>query len=121
MHTLRKAKQKSTKKVFKEKELGNGPSKLTQALSIDKTTFNQYDITASENLWLEDGCAVDHGDIVTSTRIGVDYAGEWAKKPLRFYIVGNKSISVRDKKAETEPEHQSEYFLNKNIMKDERN
>ena len=112
MHTLRKAKQKSTKKVFKDKELGNGPSKLTQALSIDKATFNQNDITTSENLWLEDGCTVDHGDIVTSTRIGVDYAGEWAKKPLRFYILGNKSISVKDKKAETEPEHQSEYFFN---------
>lgn len=39
--------------------------------------------------------------VVVSTRIGIDsYGPEWAKKPLRFYILGNKCVSVRDKQAE---------------------
>ena len=110
MHKLRKAKQKSKSKVFKDLELGNGPSKLTQALSIDKDTFNQKDITTCESLWLENGFDVNEQDIVTSSRIGVDYAGEWAKKPLRFYVMGNKSISVRDKKAEADLGHQGKFL-----------
>ena len=111
MHELRMAKQKSKGKVFKDKELGNGPSKLTQALSIDKATFNQNRITSCDVLWLENGDAVDENDIVTSSRVGVDYAKDWAKKPLRFYILGNKSVSVRDKNAEADIGHESEYYL----------
>jgi DNA-3-methyladenine glycosylase len=32
-------------------------------------------------------------NIVARPRIGVDYAGEWAHKPLRFYMEGNKYVS----------------------------
>ena len=39
-------------------------------------------------------------DVVVGTRIGVESSGDWAKKPLRFYKLGNKSISVKDKAAE---------------------
>jgi DNA-3-methyladenine glycosylase len=31
--------------------------------------------------------------IVKRTRIGVDYAGHWAKRLLRFYIRGNPFVS----------------------------
>lgn len=98
--SLRGIKRSDKGEGLKEKDLGSGPSKLTQALSIDKATFNKMDITTCERLWLEDGTDIEEKDIVTSTRIGVDYAGEWAKKPLRFYVKGNKSVSVRDKTAE---------------------
>ena len=110
MHKLRTAKQKSKSKVFKDHELGNGPSKLTQALSIDKDTYNQNDITTCDSLWLENGFDVKEEDIVISSRIGVDYAGDWAKKLLRFYVMGNKSVSVRDKKAEGDLAHKSKYM-----------
>jgi len=33
--------------------------------------------------------------IVKKPRIGVDYAGEWAKKNLRFYIKDNPYISKK--------------------------
>ena len=115
MKTLRAASKKpsdtSTKpKEPREKELSSGPSKLTQALAIDKATFNQKDITTCDVLWLEDCADVDENLIVTSARVGVDYAGEWAAKPLRFYVLGNKSVSVRDKKAEAELGDESAYF-----------
>src|SRR5690625_1257704 len=32
-------------------------------------------------------------EIVSRPRIGVDYAGEWAKKPLRFYVRGSGFVS----------------------------
>lgn len=39
--------------------------------------------------------------IVKTSRIGINSAGEeWAKKPLRFYILNNCFVSKRDKKAE---------------------
>ncbi|XP_063072508.1 DNA-3-methyladenine glycosylase [Engraulis encrasicolus] len=39
-------------------------------------------------------------DVVTSMRIGIESHGEWATKPLRFYVRGNPCVSVRDKRAE---------------------
>ena len=39
--------------------------------------------------------------IVTSKRIGIESSGpESASKPYRFYVIGNPSISVRDKPME---------------------
>ena len=111
MQKLRLANKKSANKTMKEKDIGNGPSKLTQALSIDKATFNQKDITTCETLWLEDGEKISEENIVTTTRIGIDYAGDWAKKPLRFYVLGNKSVSVRDKNAEATLGHTSRLNL----------
>jgi DNA-3-methyladenine glycosylase len=31
--------------------------------------------------------------IASGPRVGVDYAGEWAAKAWRFWIVGNPSVS----------------------------
>jgi DNA-3-methyladenine glycosylase len=28
-----------------------------------------------------------------SPRIGVDYAGDWAKRPLRFFVRGDPNVS----------------------------
>ncbi|XP_078692290.1 DNA-3-methyladenine glycosylase-like isoform X4 [Branchiostoma floridae x Branchiostoma belcheri] len=86
---------------LKTEQLGNGPSKLCQALHIDKNTVNQQDLTTCPFIWLEPREDVKDADIIHSTRIGIDSSGEeWAKKPWRFYFRGNKSVSVRDKKAE---------------------
>lgn len=41
--------------------------------------------------------------IVILIRIGIDFFKlEWVIKLLRFYILGNKCVSVRDKKVEFE-------------------
>ncbi|XP_019615571.1 PREDICTED: LOW QUALITY PROTEIN: probable DNA-3-methyladenine glycosylase [Branchiostoma belcheri] len=90
---------------LKTEQLGNGPSKLCQALHIDKDTVNQEDLTTCPFIWLEPGEDVKDSDIIHSTRIGIDSSGEeWAKKPWRFYVKGNRSVSIRDKKAEKETE-----------------
>jgi 3-methyladenine DNA glycosylase Mpg len=45
------------------------------------------DLTTGESIWFEDrGVEVKRGDVGTHSRVGVDYAGEWAKKPWRFRL-----------------------------------
>ncbi len=67
-------------------ELIDGPGRLCRALQIDRR-LNRTDLTAGESLWFEDrGVLVERGDVEAHPRIGVDYAGEWAKKPWRFRL-----------------------------------
>lgn len=66
-----------------QKNLTNGPGKLTQALGI--TTDLNATHLSEPPLWIEDrGIVFDDHQIHTSPRIGVDYAGEDALKPWRF-------------------------------------
>jgi len=75
-----------------KKELTNGPGKLTQALGIT-TKMNTISLD-SNKIWIEDhNVLINKKDILSSSRIGVDYAGEDAKLPYRFYIKNNKWIS----------------------------
>ena len=81
------------RKVKKEKDISNGPGKLTKALGITRED-NGADLVASENIWLEDdGYKVK--DIVETTRIGIDYAEEDALKPWRFYIKDSIFVSKK--------------------------
>lgn len=81
------------RKVKKEKDISNGPGKLTKALGITRED-NGADLTAGENLWLEDdGYKVKN--IVETIRIGIDYAEEDALKPWRFYIKDSIFVSKK--------------------------
>lgn len=72
-----------------------------QALSIAKSNGDQVDLATCSYLWLEDGDNVPNDDIVSCSRIGIgNYANEWTDKPLRFYVRGCSSVSVRCKVAE---------------------
>ncbi|BFZ02987.1 hypothetical protein BsWGS_06026 [Bradybaena similaris] len=97
MRTIRGS--KSAKKQ-KDKEMTNGPSKLCQALQISKQVFNQIDLTSSDLMWLEKGDDVDSDAIISCPRINIGYADDWKEKPLRFYVLGNYCVSVKDKVAE---------------------
>jgi len=67
-------------------ELIDGPGRLCRALQIDRC-LNRVDLTTCESLWFEDrGILVERGDVGAYPRVGVDYAGEWAKKPWRFRL-----------------------------------
>lgn len=67
-------------------ELIDGPGRLCRAMQIDRS-LNCADLTIGESLWFEDrGELVRRGDFGAHARIGVDYAGEWAKKPWRFRL-----------------------------------
>lgn len=62
----------------------DGPGKLTKAMKIDKTFHGQY-ITTTEELWIEDSQPTIK--VKTSTRIGINYAGQpWIDKPWRFIL-----------------------------------
>lgn len=101
MRQLRSTVRKGTiSRVLKDRELCNGPSKLCQALAIDKS-FDQRDLAQDEAMWLEHGSLEPSGPaVVAAARIGIGRAGEWAQKPLRFYVRGSPWVSVVDKVAE---------------------
>lgn len=64
----------------------NGPGKLTKHLALNKD-FNAKTLIPKSGLWLEDeGGITNKKNIQKTTRIGVHYAGEWAKKEWRFYL-----------------------------------
>lgn len=83
--------------------IGRGPGKLTAALGIDRS-MDRLDLTAAGSpLWL---AALPHAngagsgaageltvELAVGPRVGVDYAGEWAKLPLRFAWRAHPSVS----------------------------
>lgn len=101
MRQLRSALRKSNAdRALKDRELCSGPSKLCQALAIDKS-FDQRDLAADTAVWMERG-APDTSEpaVVAAARVGIGQAGEWAQKPLRFYVRGSPWVSVVDRAAE---------------------
>ena len=67
-------------------KLIDGPGRVCRALQIDRR-LNRVDLTTGESLWFEDrGVLVKKADVGTHPRIGVEYAGKWAKKPWRFRL-----------------------------------
>jgi len=67
-----------------------GPGLLCKALGVDRT-LNGADLLG-EQLYIADVNAEDFR-INRRPRIGVDYAGAWARRLLRFYIRGNAHVS----------------------------
>jgi DNA-3-methyladenine glycosylase len=66
-----------------KKELTNGPGKLSQALGLH-TQFSGTDLYTTP-VWIEE-TDFSFSEINSSPRIGVEYAGEDAKRPWRFFV-----------------------------------
>jgi DNA-3-methyladenine glycosylase len=79
---------------LRDVDLCSGPAKLTQALAIDRTLDGE-DLTISKRLYLRRGQSPGPQAITASLRIGVSYAGEWAKRPLRFHVTGSPYASKK--------------------------
>ncbi len=61
-----------------------GPGRVGRLLQLDKSFYGE-DLSISNRLWIEDSQA--KGKIITTPRIGIDYAGEiWKNKPWRFVL-----------------------------------
>jgi DNA-3-methyladenine glycosylase len=73
--------------------LARGPGRLCMAMGITKVQ-NKLDITKPP-LYVENAQLVNAEEIVATTRVGVDYAGEWKNSPWRFYIKENKYVSMK--------------------------
>ena len=72
--------------------LCSGPARLAQALQLDRA-LDGADLVKGRALFLERGPPVAAEQIIAAPRIGVAYAGEWAREPLRFYVAGNPHVS----------------------------
>ena len=68
-----------------------GPGLLCRAMHIDRRQ-NGLDLTG-DVLFLSAPAVEAPMTIVKRPRIGVDYAGHWARRLLRFYIKGNRFVS----------------------------
>jgi DNA-3-methyladenine glycosylase len=70
-----------------------GPGILSKALGIN-TNHSGMDLCYEEALIQLHYCkAIDENNILSRPRVGVDYAGEWAKRPWRFSIRNNRWVS----------------------------
>ncbi len=78
------------------RNLANGPSRLCMAMELTRKQ-NGADLCVPP-FHIDVGEIVREEKIVATTRIGIDYAGEWKNKPWRFYIKDNVFVSVRAKK-----------------------
>jgi DNA-3-methyladenine glycosylase len=72
--------------------LTNGPGKLTSAMGLDASHYGE-DLCGSR-LFITAGA---FRTVCTSARINVDYAGEHALRPWRYYEKGNRYVSVAPK------------------------
>lgn len=80
------------RKAKKPVDLTSGPGRLCMALGIDRA-LNGADVCRKGPLYVEDSEDAVF-EVVSSKRIGVDYAGEYRDKPWRFYIKGSPFVSA---------------------------
>ncbi len=74
------------KQKYKSPQLTAGPGKLTQALGIT-TAFDGTNLCNRNLIWIEQNDQeITNHEVISSARVGVDYAGTCAKRPWRFSI-----------------------------------
>ena len=75
-----------------DRTLTAGPGALSQALGITRD-FTGLPLANSMITIEDNGIVVKPTEIVAAKRVGVDYAGEDALLPYRFYLKGNMYVS----------------------------
>ena len=76
---------------MKDRNLTSGPGKLCIAFGIDRS-LNGADLSGDQ-IWVEDHRSFGPGEISVGKRVGIDYAGEDAENPWRFWVTGNPFVS----------------------------
>jgi DNA-3-methyladenine glycosylase len=69
----------------------DGPGRLCRGLAITGAE-NGADL-ASSGLRILDGPPVPRRSVCRGPRIGVDYAGPWAERPLRYWLAGSSGVT----------------------------
>ncbi|PKN06138.1 MAG: 3-methyladenine DNA glycosylase [Deltaproteobacteria bacterium HGW-Deltaproteobacteria-7] len=75
-----------TRRKKKGAQLTNGPAKLCQALSIDKSLYG-WDVTLGSKLWVENYKKIPDSKIIATPRIGIDYAHQKDRDALWRFLV----------------------------------
>lgn len=96
MYRNRKFKAESCNLKSEIRNLTNGPSKLCQALKIDKK-LNGINLITSKQLYLAVNPKekIKPSQIQCAKRIGIDYAGQYKHKLWRFYLKKNAFVSKK--------------------------
>jgi DNA-3-methyladenine glycosylase len=81
------------RKCKHDNQLTSGPGKLTQALGITRKHNGLW--LQDNDLWIEEGEKINNKQIQAAKRIGIDYAGEDADLPWRFYLRDNIWVSKK--------------------------
>ncbi len=68
-----------------------GPGNLCRALAIRRDTHSGLDLRGPV-LWIEDAPKPPER-VVRTPRVGVDFAGAWARRPWRFALLGSPGVS----------------------------
>jgi DNA-3-methyladenine glycosylase len=75
-----------------DESLTSGPGKLCLALGIERA-LDRADLLG-ERIFIEEGRGpIRRSAIATGSRIGIDYAGEWADRPWRFWVRNSPFVS----------------------------
>ena len=72
----------------------DGPGRLTKALGVSLRAHNGVALDAPP-FFLARGEEVAPRHIAATARIGVDYAGSWARRKLRFFDKRSAFVSAR--------------------------
>jgi len=73
-------------------KIASGPGRLTRAFHIG-LSLNRADLCSEGALVLEAGEPVPDRDVARGSRIGVEYAGAWARKLWRFGVRDSPALS----------------------------
>lgn len=79
------------RRVRRDTDLANGPGKICRAFGVTRR-HNGVDLLESP-LWIARGALRRDEHVDRSPRIGVDYAGPDALRPLRFYVRASAHVS----------------------------
>ena len=71
----------------------DGPGRLCRAFGIDRRDSGLSLFGADSRLWVEDRTEPPP-TVASGPRVGVDYAGEWAAMPWRFWDASSSAISL---------------------------
>ena len=77
--------------------LTRGPGNVSKALGISFKRHSGLSLLSKALFIAEDDFVLNKKDLAASPRIVVDYAGEHAKLPYRFFIKGNPFVSGKPK------------------------
>lgn len=71
-----------------------GPGLLCKAMQIDRA-MDGHDLLSDDLFIAEPRTVTPPSSIARAKRIGVDYAGAWSRRLLRFYLKGSAFVSRR--------------------------
>ena len=70
----------------------DGPGRMAKAFGFSRV-HTGWDLCGAGPLWVEEAEGVSARRIARGPRVGVDYAGPWAKKPYRLWVKDSPWVS----------------------------